>query len=111
MSDDEFDADGGDDDAGHHGQVGEKRRSGTTVRVGRCRDDNGQQFPGAIDVEPPQQHRGGERHHGRRGPIGREAAAIEGQPGDQDQLAERDDEELLVPLGQVLGHDRPLGRG
>ena len=108
MRDDELVADGGGDDAGDHDQVGVYRRDGDADWVGGRCDGRGQQFPGAVDVDPPEQHRGGERHHDRRDPVGREAAAAEGQPGDQDQLAERDDEELPVALGQVLAGDREL---
>ena len=63
---------------------------------GRC-----QELPHPVEVELEEQDRAGERDRARGHPAGLEVTAGQPRAGAQDQLAERDDEDLPVPLGQV----------
>src|SRR5258705_336392 len=80
------------------GAAGGSRGGG--ARGGGPRGGGGGKTLGGGGGEDPQQRGGGgDRHRARRDRVGREAPAAERQPGHQDQLAERDDEELSVALG------------
>ena len=98
-------------DAGHHDQMSDRGRLREQRRVRRPRDGVGQQLPGPVDVDPPGQHHDHEHHQEGPGPVHRVLVQAEGRPGHEDGRAERDDDELPVPLGHPPADQPPLLRG
>ncbi len=110
MCDHDLVRDGDDDDAGHDRDV--------QVGVGVAREPaaviSPRQEPlrapsDLVEVQPPQRRRRRERHH-QRCPV-REIQHQRrcGGAGDDDRLAQRDDDEELEPLREVRRLDLPVG--
>ncbi|MEK8110234.1 hypothetical protein NKG94_49795 [Micromonospora sp. M12] len=105
LGDEEFEAHAGQDDPRDHDQVGERHVGRESGGV-RGAVDGGIQHPSRyVEVDPPEQDRRRQCQQEATGLGGVELAAAERQPDDEDRLTDRDEEELLVPLGQVFGGD------
>ena len=102
VGDDQLVADRRADHPEHHEQVGLRRRLGQPSRRAGRPQRLREQVTGPVEVDPPEQRRDHERDRERHRGVAGELLPAVGHADHQDRLAERDEEDLLVALGEVL---------